>query len=290
MSDLKKASKVAPNDEAVLAALKGAEAELSAAGGAPEEPLPPEEEDVAPAPASTAGMGPGMDAAAQQMMNNPEMLKTATKMMQNMTDEQLEAMMANMPGGGPPGMSPEMAKMGMKMMKAMDPDTMEQMVGMASKMQQGGDVGGPGAAGPASQDAMMKQAEKMMEDPEMMKGMEEILQKMDPEQLKAMSAQAGVQMTDEQAAQAASVVKRIKPWHIKLFMKGVVKPLRSAAGAVGAATAFARRQPLVAGAFFVAIVALLFRRTLTRMFAPEEAAAAVTQEEEDPLADTVPGF
>lgn len=59
--------------------------------------LPPE----MAAAAASSDPNEQMRAAAAAMKNNPEMLKSAARMMESMSPEQLEAMAASMPGGMP---------------------------------------------------------------------------------------------------------------------------------------------------------------------------------------------
>ncbi len=88
-------------------------------------------------------------------------------MMSNMTDEQLAAM------SSASGMSPDMAKTAMKMMKNMKKEDMAKMMEMATKMQP--PPGSEGAGGAPDQAAMMKQAEEMMKDPDMMKSVTDMV-------------------------------------------------------------------------------------------------------------------
>ena len=82
-------------------------------------------------------------------------------MMEKMTDEQLEAMPASMPGGaGMPQIDPKMAKQAASMMKNMKPEAMEGMMKMAAEMKDG----------VPSADAMSK-IDEMMKDPAMQAAM-----------------------------------------------------------------------------------------------------------------------
>jgi len=78
-------------------------------------------------------------AATEYMKQDPSMLKNAAQMMQNMAPEQLEAMVASMPGGGA-GMKidHEQMKMAAKMMESMAPEDFERMTKMAQSMGGGG--------------------------------------------------------------------------------------------------------------------------------------------------------
>ena len=107
-------------------------------------------------------------------------LAKAAEMMENMTDEQVEAMTASMPGdAGMPWINPKMAKQAASLMKNMKPEVMEGMMKMAAKMK---DMGLDHASGGApSADAMYKMAEKM-KDPAVQAAMSDMMKMMSPEQ------------------------------------------------------------------------------------------------------------
>lgn len=111
-------------------------------------------------------------------------------------------------------MSPDMMQQAAEMMKNMSPETMEAMMSMAADMQ----GGGVGPDGMPTADAMKKMQEKMG-DPKMQKAMAEMMSKVNPEQIKQMSKAAGMNMSDEQAEQAAQTLKNVKPETMEKFMK-----------------------------------------------------------------------
>jgi hypothetical protein len=100
--------------------------------------------------------------------------------MENMTDEQVEAMTASMPGdAGMPWINPKMAKQAASLMKNMKPEVLEGMMKVAAKMK---DMGLDPASGSApSADAMSKMAEKM-KDPVVQAAMSDMMKKLSPEQ------------------------------------------------------------------------------------------------------------
>jgi hypothetical protein len=100
--------------------------------------------------------------------------------MENMTDEQVEAMTASMPGdAGMPWINPKMAKQAASLMKNMKPEVLEGMMKVAAKMK---DMGLDPASGSApSADAMSKMAEKM-KDPAVQAAMSDMMKKLSPEQ------------------------------------------------------------------------------------------------------------
>jgi hypothetical protein len=100
--------------------------------------------------------------------------------MENMTDEQLEAMTASMPGdAGMPWINPKMAKQAASLMKNMKPEAKEGMMKiLAAEMK---DVGlDPASGGAPSADAMSKMAE-MMKDPAMEAAMSDMMKNISPE-------------------------------------------------------------------------------------------------------------
>ena len=102
------------------------------------------------------------------------------EMMENMTDEQVEAMTASMPGdAGMPWINPKMAKQAASMIKNMKPEVLEGMMKMAAKMK---DMGlDPASGGAPSADTMSKMAEKM-KDPAVQAAMSDMMKKLSPEQ------------------------------------------------------------------------------------------------------------
>jgi tetratricopeptide (TPR) repeat protein len=199
-------------------------------------------------------------AATEFMKQDPNMLKNAAKMMQNMPPEQLEAMAASMPGGGP-GMKidPEQMKMAAKMMESMSPDDFERMTKMAQSM--GGPMGSmgggavPGAPAPAATTAaagtatttatatvpgaaprfdpgsispdMMANMRKQMNDPAMLKSMQSMLKGMDPSTLSSMMKSSGMDMTPEQAQKMVDSLGNVSDKQLEWIAKlsGIVNAI-----------------------------------------------------------------
>ena len=148
----------------------------------------------------SSGMAPNQADAMKAMQDNPEMMKNATEMMKNMSDEDL----ARMPGV-PKGTTPEMMRMASEMMSGMSAEEVAAMQKSAAAMQGAGV--GPGGQPDASA------VSKMMEDPEMMKSMQKMMGNMSPE----MAAQMG--MTPEQAKQASDQMSKMDPETLQTVMK-----------------------------------------------------------------------
>mmetsp|Transcript_7498 Transcript_7498/g.21210 ORF Transcript_7498/g.21210 Transcript_7498/m.21210 type:complete len:600 (-) Transcript_7498:279-2078(-) len=176
----------------------------------------------------------------------PDMMKMSMEMMSKMSPEDLEMMRKMQAGAGagpaapavaapsaaastsrapvadveieditPPAVAPDMASMAAKMMGGMSPEDMQRMSQMAGSM---GGMGGMGPAGMTTeQQAKMQQ--EMMSNPETMKMMQNMMQSMDPATLAALSKQAGMEISEQQAAQMADAMKKIKPEHMEKLMK-----------------------------------------------------------------------
>eukprot|EP00039_Didymoeca_costata_P028481 m.21183 g.21183 ORF g.21183 m.21183 type:complete len:142 (+) comp7068_c0_seq1:1-426(+) len=95
---------------------------------------------------------------------------------------------------------------------------MKQSAPMLEKMQQqGGPSGGPSGPG-MDQEGMMKMAEEMRKDPKMMETMTNMMSSMDPKTLAAMSKQAGMNMSEEQAEQVTEKMKNLTPEQMQKMM------------------------------------------------------------------------
>lgn len=157
-------------------------------------------------------------ARAMEMMKDPDAMQKAAEMMENMSEEDLEAM-GQMGGmNGMPKVDPKMAKQAAAMMKNMDKDTMKGMVDMAAKMKAQGMDPSSMAANPNDPAMMAKMAEQM-KNPEMQSMITDMMKNVTPEQLKEMGAAAGMNMSDEQAAQTAQMMKNISPETMQRMMK-----------------------------------------------------------------------
>ena len=245
VADLRRAVKLSPGDETVAAELERAVADLTASGEA-DDGVTPEFEVSAGASSATnaGGFGPDAMAKAAEAMKDPDFMSKASDMMENMTDEQLEAMTASMPGGaGMPKIDPKMAKQAASMMKNMKPEAMEGMMKMASEMK---DMGlDPTSGGAPSADAMSKMAEKM-KDPAMQAAMSDMMKNISPEQLKEMSKASGMNMSDEQAEQTAKMMQNLDPKTMQRLM--------AVGTAAQSAIAFVRKNKLLVAAVAVGTV------------------------------------
>ena len=142
VADLRRAVKLAPGDETVEAELTKAVSDLKANGGEDDGVIPEFENGGASnasagAAAGPMGMSPDMMSKAQEAMKDPDFMAKASEMMENMSEEQLEAMSAMAPGGMPK-VDPKMAKQAAQMMKNMKPEAMEGMMKMAQEMKDAG--------------------------------------------------------------------------------------------------------------------------------------------------------
>jgi len=195
--DLKRAVKLSPEDEIVRGELEKCEEEMEKLGMVIEIKCPEfdtfEKEE-----------GEGLvDGAVEDV--GEERMSSGTEAATSAAFPQM---------GGMGGMSPDMMQQAAEMMKDMSPETMEAMMSMAADMQ----GGGIGPDGMPTADAMKKMQDKMG-DPKMQKAMAEMMSKVNPEQIKQMSKAAGVNMSDEQAEQAAQTLKNVKPETMEKFMK-----------------------------------------------------------------------
>ena len=157
-------------------------------------------------------------ARAMEMMKDPDAMQKAAEMMENMSEEDLEAMGQMSGMNGMPKVDPKMAKQAAAMMKNMDKDAMKGMMDMAAKMKAQGMDPSSMAANPNDPATMAKMAEQM-KNPEMQSMITDMMKNVTPEQLKEMGAAAGMNMSDEQAAQTAQMMKNISPETMQRMMK-----------------------------------------------------------------------
>lgn len=197
---------------------------------------------------------PSAEAAAEMFKRDPESLKTAAKMIQTLPAEHLQAMAAAMPGTTPAGMpfDPEQMRTAAKMMENMSIEEFERMTKLAQSMGMpltgaGSDDGAlpplagtatesrgtaesippasvpgaaprfdPGSMNPGAFNAMRRQ----MDNPEMLRSMQNMLKGMDPESLASMMRVTGMDMTAEQAQRMvdsmANVSDRQLEWLARL--------------------------------------------------------------------------
>ena len=153
----------------------------------------------------------------ETLSKDPDALKNAAKMMESMDPAALEEMMKNMPGA-PPGMKidSEQMKMAAKMMESMSPEDIERMTAMSAAMGAGwqqpqGQCTSSGGAAPGGNMDFSKMAGStppdminMMQDPAMLKNMQEMMKTMDPEVLSNMLKSSGVNLSPDQVQKMAN--------------------------------------------------------------------------------------
>lgn len=151
----------------------------------------------------TSSTGAPLDpqAAAAAFMRNPDNMKNAMKMMENMSDEDFERMTASVPGA-PPGMKMDakQMKMAAKMMENMKPEDMEHMAKLAQTM--GGVPPGPGgAAGGGGPPAMPDPSTLLqnMSDPTTLRAMQNMLKSVDDDTLVDAMRASGINIDVDQA-------------------------------------------------------------------------------------------
>lgn len=178
--------------------------------------------------------------------NDPEAIKSAAKMMETMSPEQLESLMKSMPGA-PAGMKIDanQMKMAAKMMENMGPEELQRMSDMARSMNMSslprrdmesslsGTAKGvvsedetidnqPSSSfnfssmGPGNYAALRKQ----LADPSMLRNMQSMLKSMDPDSLASMmTSTTGRPVTAEQAQQIVEQMDRISEKHLNIVAK-----------------------------------------------------------------------
>ena len=174
----------------------------------------------------------GMEMSDEQIKMQQEMMKNMdTNDMMKMSEQ--AAKMGGMPGmggaGGAPGMPAGMPpidanqmKMAADMMKDMSPEQTKSMMDMAAKM--GPMMGGAGAAGPGGAPgmpdatAMKKMTEELTKNPEMMKGMTDMMKNMDPKVIADMSTKYGTPISEEQAKNMTEQMKNVTPEQMEKLM------------------------------------------------------------------------
>ena len=122
VADLRRALALSPGDETVKAEVEKAVSDLIASGEMDDGETPQleisEPNSVVSTVTNAMGLPPDAMAKAAEAMKDPEFMSKASEMMENMSEEQLEAMTASMPGGANmPKIDPKMAKQAASMMK-----------------------------------------------------------------------------------------------------------------------------------------------------------------------------
>jgi hypothetical protein len=186
------------DDMAKMAAVSFAAARVQGSGKHKRPAAPPPQANQTPTqPPKTQPPSPMQHSTPppQMMADNPDMMRMAADMMSSLPADQIAAMTA-----AQPGMTPEMARMAAEQVKKMSPADMRRMGEMAAAMQGGGGGGGAmqGAAGAAAASAgdarpggMPMGIDPASMDPGMMSAAAEMIDKMSPEDLKAMMQAAG---------------------------------------------------------------------------------------------------
>jgi len=212
------------------------------------------------------------------MAMNPDMIKTAAKMMETMSDEDLERMAAAMPGGagGVPGLPAgtkidrNQVKMAAKMMETMSPDDLKKMTEMAKAM--GAVPGGRGSNGSTSgggtdpvlpnmmdnNPEMMAHMQKVMAEPETMKKMQDVLKNMDDETLASMMSQGGMKMTPEQARKMANHMGNLDDKQLELIGR-LIRGVSTVAVMYKKTKAWMASNAMVVLALVILVLGLLLR-------------------------------
>lgn len=179
------------------------------------------------------GGAPAMPSAADAsgMFDNPETLQQAISMTQGMSDDDLSRLGVNGAEEGKAmreaaaqmASNPDMMKSMSDMMKNMSPEQMQSMMDMSSKMRGGGGAAASGAGGGGAPPDMAT----MMNDPDMMKATEDMMQNISPDMLQSMlspemlqsiSKSSGVEIDEGRAKTIAKVLPWVLPWLMR-FMR-----------------------------------------------------------------------
>jgi tetratricopeptide (TPR) repeat protein len=189
---------------------------------------PPAPAPFAFPPPGAAGAPPDAAAAAEALRRDPGLVRDAARQIESMTEEQLAAVAAAMPGAGAPGapaMDAASMRMAAKMMAAMGPEELARMTEMAGSLGLGGagaglagagvaaaaagsgagaaDAAAPAAPGlfgaPGGGGDAMAALRRQMGDPATLKTMQGMLRGMPPDQLAAMLNAQGMAVTPAQA-------------------------------------------------------------------------------------------
>ena len=147
------------------------------------------------------------------------------------------------------------------MMKNMPPDQLAKMMEMAGSMTGAGPGGAGGAGGmPEISPEMMETLSESMKNPEMMKGMADMMSSLSPEAIEQMT---GMKVSPEQMAQMGDMVKGIKPEHLQMLVKAAGW-LQTWVRRAKAARAFAARNSVLVSAVAIIGAGILVRRWLAR--------------------------
>ena len=256
VQDLTRALSLGPDDVTVAKELAEAKAAAAAAGVS----LAGLDTSLEkPAGPSTA-MAEQARMVAAQMRANPNMASEMTAAMENMTEEQMEAVSRQ----SGIKMSPEMLRSASAMMKGMSPEALSSMMEMSAKMGLGGMGGGAGGEGPGGMPEltpdMMSKLQESLKDPDMIKNMAEMMGNMSPE---AMAQATGGKFSAEQMEQVQAQLKGLKPEHMAK-LAAFAGYAMAAYARLKLARAWAARNSKLVSAVAVVGMGLLVRRWLAR--------------------------
>jgi len=282
----------AKKDRQRLAALKLQESERKMKEAA--DKLKAEQKAAEEAKALSSQFNPNeeMSRAFQMLNQDPTMMKTISKQMENMTDEQFEMMNRQALARGMPSMDKDMYKQMAKQMENMPPDELKKMMEMSASMQggvpgaslsaasespyqaslastgaassaassvadaKGSAMGGMGdLAAMASNPQVAAQMEAMTKDPAMMDMMNNMMKNMTGPQLKTMYKTMGKEMSDEEAEKAAAMFQKMKPEDMQKMMK-VAGGLQKVWGYITQLRAFLSTRSGMAIAFLLIVLVL----------------------------------
>lgn len=195
---------------------------------------------------------------------DPDAIKNAAKMMENMDPATMEQMMKM--SGAPPGMTldPSMVKMAAKMMETMSPEDIQRMQDMSRTFaSQGTPVQSNGASdgAPSMQNlspSSMDDMRKMAQNPEMLKHMQHMMKNMDPNDLCSMMKASGVNVTPEQAKKMVDQLGNLNDVQIARIAK-VVKVIGSLASVYQKSKNYIKQNLSMALAILILVIALFLR-------------------------------
>lgn len=200
-------------------------------------------------------------AAYQQNMfvKDPESIKNAAKMLQDMDPETVEQMMKM--SGAPPGMTvdPEQLKMAAKMMENMSAEDIQRMQDMSRAFASStpSSSNGPTQGAP-TMPSSMDDMRKMSQNPEMLKHMQQMLKGMDPESLCTMMKSAGVNVSPEQAKKMQDQLSSLSETQVERLAK-VANVIGTAVSYYQRLKTYIRQNPAMVFAIIVLIIAVYLR-------------------------------
>ena len=202
LRDLREASRIAPSDAPITAELLEVEA------------MDPGQDETQVPPAVTRPSIPDPKKAVQMMRANPDMIDGVTDMMANMSEEQLEGMMAAsglLKGGEAKVMkdlmkNKDMMKSVTEMMKNIDPEQLEAMTRTMGS-----------SSSSSEQPQMPSDPSRIFSDPKMMQSMETMIDKMPDEVIDELLKKSAGENAQIPSVVTGSRLRMV----IKLFMKVV---------------------------------------------------------------------